>query len=53
VLDVWALGEVVPHYSGPGTGFISLKVDKVLLPASALARIYPPVLSKIDPGILN
>jgi hypothetical protein len=32
VLDVWALGEIVPHYSGPGTGFISLKVDKVLLP---------------------
>jgi hypothetical protein len=32
VLDVWALGELVPHYSGPGTGFISLKIDKVLLP---------------------
>jgi hypothetical protein len=31
VLDVWALGEVVPHYFGPGSGFISLKVDQVLL----------------------
>jgi hypothetical protein len=29
VLDVWALGEVVPHYSGPGTGFVGLKVDSV------------------------
>jgi hypothetical protein len=25
----------------------------VVAGASALARIYPPVLSKIDPGILN
>ena len=32
VLDVWALGEIVSTYSGPGTGFVSLKVDKVLLP---------------------
>jgi hypothetical protein len=32
LLDVWALGEVVPHYSGPGTGFISLKVDTVRIP---------------------
>jgi hypothetical protein len=32
VLDVWALGEVVPHYFGPGTGFISLKVDSVRIP---------------------
>ena len=32
VLDVWALGELVSNYSGPGTGFISLKVDSVLIP---------------------
>ena len=31
-LDVWALGEVIPHYFGPGTGFVSLKIDRVLLP---------------------
>jgi len=32
VLDVWALGEIVATFSGPGTGFISLKVDSVLIP---------------------
>jgi hypothetical protein len=32
-LEVWALGEVVPHYFGPGTGFISLQVDDVRIPA--------------------
>ncbi len=32
VLDVWALGEIDPHYFGPGTGFISFIVDQVLLP---------------------
>lgn len=42
VLDVWAIGEIVPHYSGPGTGFISLKVDQVLLPG-----IKPDSLEKV------
>ena len=32
-LDVWALGELVPHYFGPGTGFVSLQVDDVRIPA--------------------
>ena len=32
-LDVWALGEIVPHYFGPGTGFITFKVDDVRIPA--------------------
>jgi hypothetical protein len=32
VLDVWALGEIDPHYFGPGTGFISFIVDEVILP---------------------
>lgn len=32
-LDVWALGEIVPHYFGPGTGYISLQVDDVRIPA--------------------
>jgi hypothetical protein len=31
-LDVWAIGEIVPAYYGPGTGYISFKIDKVLLP---------------------
>jgi hypothetical protein len=32
-LDVWALGELVPHYFGPGTGYVSLLVDDVRIPA--------------------
>jgi hypothetical protein len=32
-LDVWALGEIVPHYFGPGTGFITFQVDDVRIPA--------------------
>lgn len=31
-LDVWALGEIIPHYFGPGTGFITFQVDDVRLP---------------------
>lgn len=31
-LDVWALGNIVAHYSAPGTGYISLKVDAVRIP---------------------
>jgi hypothetical protein len=31
-LDAWALAEIIPHYFGPGTGFIGFQVDKVLLP---------------------
>ncbi len=31
-LDVWALGEIVPTFLGPGNGFISFKVDSVKLP---------------------
>jgi len=42
VLDVWALGEIVSHYSGPGTGFISLKVDSVRIPG-----IKPDSLDKV------
>lgn len=42
VLDVWALGEVVSTYSGPGTGFISLKVDAVRIPG-----IQPDTLDKV------
>jgi len=41
-LDVWALGEVVPHYFGPGTGFITLQVDDVRIPA-----IQPECLQNI------
>jgi hypothetical protein len=32
-LDVWALGELVSHYYGPGTGYVSLQVDDVRIPA--------------------
>ncbi len=31
-LDVWAKGEVVGHYFGPGTGYITLQVDEVRIP---------------------
>jgi hypothetical protein len=31
-LDVWALGELIPHYIGPGTGYITLQVDDVRIP---------------------
>ena len=41
-LDVWALGEVVPHYFGPGTGFITFQVDDVRIPA-----IQPECLQNI------
>jgi len=37
LLDVWALGEVVSHYSGPGTGFVGLKVDSVRILESSRA----------------
>jgi hypothetical protein len=42
VLDMWALGELVSHYSGPGTGSISLKADQVLLP-----DVRPTSLEKV------
>jgi hypothetical protein len=32
VLDVWALGRIVPHYFGPGTGFITFQVLNVSIP---------------------
>lgn len=31
-LDVWAIGEILSQYWGPGTGQISFQVDRVLLP---------------------
>jgi hypothetical protein len=31
-LDVWALGALVSHYYGPGTGYISLQVLAVRIP---------------------
>lgn len=31
-LDVWALGELIPHYFGPGTGYITLQVDDIRIP---------------------
>jgi hypothetical protein len=32
-LDVWARGELVPHFFGPGTGFVSLEVLDIRIPA--------------------
>jgi antitoxin component of RelBE/YafQ-DinJ toxin-antitoxin module len=33
VLDVWALGTLVSHYYGPGTGYVSLQVVVIRIPA--------------------
>ncbi len=32
-LDVWALGSIVSHYFGPGTGYITFQVLNVRIPA--------------------
>ncbi len=32
VLDVWALGTLVSHYYGPGTGYVSLGVIVIRIP---------------------
>ena len=31
-LDVWARGEIISQYFGPGTGFIMLQIDDVRMP---------------------
>ncbi len=31
-LDVWATGEIVSHYYGPGTGYISFQIDAIRIP---------------------
>jgi hypothetical protein len=33
VLDVWALGTLVSHYYGPGTGYVGLQVVAIRIPA--------------------
>jgi hypothetical protein len=32
-LDIWALGTLVSHYYGPGTGYVSFQVNDVRIPA--------------------
>jgi hypothetical protein len=48
VLDMWALGEVVSQYSGPGTGSISLRAEQVLLP-----DVKPPSLEQVLDELLR
>lgn len=36
-LDVWAVGTLVAHYYGPGTGYVSLQVSGIRIP-----QIQPP-----------
>jgi hypothetical protein len=41
-LDVWALGTLVSHYYGPGTGYVSLQVAEVRIP-----KIQPQPLEAV------
>lgn len=48
VLDVWALGIVLSQYSGPGTGNVSLTINKVVLPG-----ILPAGLESLLEGLVQ
>jgi len=56
VLEMWALGEIVSQYSGPGTGSISLRADQVLLPdvkPVSLEKVLDELLRMLLTGALE